>query len=267
MAGLYVLDALEPAEREQIRVHLSTCPQAHAEIQELGGVVPAVAALAGPVESPPELKARVMAAIAAEPRSATAPADGASAVGEGIQVSTRRPVSRGSSASPVRAITWRAPAWASWGAAVAAVVVLAVVGVWALGVQSRAEEAAHRDAIVSEAVAAFARPGSSVAILRPSASGTSTGTGFAAVTADGTAYVVMVGLPQAPSGKTYQAWFIRDNVPTSAGVMTADRDGYAVVTNDTPPDGVEVVALTVEPIGGSAQPTSEPFAVGEVQPV
>jgi anti-sigma-K factor RskA len=157
--------------------------------------------------------------------------------------------------------------WASWGAAIAAVLVLAVVGVWALGVQSRADEATRRDAIVSAAITAISQPGSSIAVLRPSGTGTTSGTGFAAVSADGTAYVVMVGVPEAPSGRIYQAWFIRDNQPSSAGLMTVDRDGYAVLTNASPPAGAQVIALTVEPAGGSALPTSDPFALGEVRSV
>jgi anti-sigma-K factor RskA len=138
--------------------------------------------------------------------------------------------------------------------------------VWAFGLQSRADEAGRRDAIVSEAIATFSQPGSSVAVIRPSGTGTTSGSGFAAVSAGGKAYLVMVGLPEAPSGMTYQAWFIRDNQPTSAGLMTVDQDGYAVITNASPVAGAQVVALTVEPAGGSVQPTSDPFAVGEVRP-
>ena len=262
LAGLYVLDALEPAEREAVRAHLATCAEAHAEIRELGGVLPALASTLEPVDSPPDLKARVMAAVAAEPRDTAV-----AAVGDGVSAPRQRPVfAERPPQAPDRA-AWRRPAWASWGAAVAAVLVLAVVGVWALGIQARADEAARRDAILSEAVAAFSQPGSSVAVLRPSGTGTTSGSGFAAVTADGKAYLVMVGLPEAPTDKTYQAWFIRDNQPTSAGLMTVDQDGYAVMTNASPPAGIQVVALTVEAAGGSDQPTSEPFALGEVRPV
>jgi anti-sigma-K factor RskA len=49
--------------------------------------------------------------------------------------------------------------------------------------------------------------------------------------------------------------------------MTVDDDGYAVMTNASPLAGVHVVALTVEPVGGSDQPTSAPFALGEVRTV
>jgi anti-sigma-K factor RskA len=267
LAGLYVLDALEPDEREHVREHVATCSQAHAEIRELGGVVPAISVMAPPVESPRELKSRVLAAIAAEPRPVGARRTAEAPIDEGEAVSPRRPVFAERAPRPVARGVWRPPVWASWGAAIAAVLVLAVVGVWALGLQGRADQAARRDAIVSEAIAAFSQPGSSVAVIRPSGTGTTAGNGFAAVTAEETAYLVMVGLPQAPAGQTYQAWFIRDNQPTSAGLMTVDDDGYAVIANTNPLAGVQVVALTVEPAGGSDQPTSDPFALGEVRSV
>jgi anti-sigma-K factor RskA len=268
LAGLYVLDALEPEERERIRAHLATCNEAHEEIRELGGVVPAVAAMATPVESPPELKNRVMAAIAAEARAASAPLTAEPLVAQREAATPRRPIVANERAPlPAERSAWRPPVWASWGTAVAAVLVLAVVGVWGLGLQARADEVARRDAVVSQAIAAFSAPGSSVAVLRPSGTGTTSGNGFAAVTAEGTAYLVMVGLPKAPAGKTYQAWFIRDNQPASAGLMTVDNDGYAVMTNASPLAGVQVVALTVEATGGSDQPTSDPFAVGEVRTI
>lgn len=266
LAGLYVLDALEPREREAVQAHLSTCSQAHAEIRDLGGVVPALASMAAPVDAPAELKARVLAAIASEPRAASAARATQPSADQGVAVS-RRPVFADRPLVGVERAAWRPPVWASWGAAVAAVLILAVIGVWALGVQSRADEAARRDVVVAEAIAAFSQPGSSVALLRPSGSGTTAGTGFAAVTADGRAYVVMIGLPEAPTGQTYQAWFIRDDQPTSAGLLTVDRDGYAVLTNSSPLAGVQVVALTLERAGGSAQPTSAPFALGEVRTV
>ena len=42
MAGAFVLGALEPADEAAVRAHLSTCDDAHAEIAELGGVLPAL---------------------------------------------------------------------------------------------------------------------------------------------------------------------------------------------------------------------------------
>ena len=40
LAALYVLGALEAADMASVREHLATCPESHAEFEELGGVVP-----------------------------------------------------------------------------------------------------------------------------------------------------------------------------------------------------------------------------------
>ena len=56
MAGSFVLGALDPAEETSVRAHLETCTDAHAEIGELGGVLPALAESVPVVEPPAGLK-------------------------------------------------------------------------------------------------------------------------------------------------------------------------------------------------------------------
>jgi anti-sigma-K factor RskA len=116
---------------------------------------------------------------------------------------------------------------------------------------------------LSQAIAALSEPGSTVAVLQ--GSGSAAGArGFAAFPADGGAHVVLVDLPQAPAGQTYQAWYIADGAPTSAGLMAVGSDGYAVLADDEPLPGTEIFAVTLEPAGGSPQPTSDPIIVGEL---
>jgi hypothetical protein len=66
LAGAFVLGALEPAEDAAVRAHLATCDQAHAEIAELGGVLPVLAESVPVVEPSAALKGRIMAAAAAD---------------------------------------------------------------------------------------------------------------------------------------------------------------------------------------------------------
>jgi len=65
--------------------------------------------------------------------------------------------------------------------------------------------------------------------------------------------------PPAP-GTVYQMWLINDKGPKSAGTM--DAKNVAPSTTAVLPDlgDSQVLAFTVEPPGGSAQPTSAPFA-------
>lgn len=57
-------------------------------------------------------------------------------------------------------------------------------------------------------------------------------------------------------GHVYQLWAIVDGSPTSVGVLE-DKDAGASM--DMPATGTEV-AITVEPVGGSEQPTTDPIA-------
>ena len=63
LAGLFVLDALEPSLRRAVAAHIGACPDAHLEFDELGSVLPALTLLVEPIEAPPALRARVMTAV------------------------------------------------------------------------------------------------------------------------------------------------------------------------------------------------------------
>jgi anti-sigma-K factor RskA len=220
-------------------------------------LAPALASMVEPVSAPPQLKDRVLAAYAVETASSATPA--------------KMPGRFSTTDSPRQTVPaqtvpsrrgWQMPRWAGWATAAAAVLVLAVVGVYALGLQSQLRATEEQAALLSDAIAAYAAPGSQTAVLRDT---NGAGVGFAAVSTDGTAYVVASGLEPAPTGKTYQAWFIADGTPISAGLASVGPDGLMVMSNDQPAPGTTAVALTLEPSGGSAQPTSAPFVVGELQ--
>lgn len=73
-------------------------------------------------------------------------------------------------------------------------------------------------------------------------------------------------LPSAPQGRTYQLWGIpAGQSPVSLGTFNTDSSG-SVRASFSVPAGVtiSVGAVTEEPAGGSPQPTSPPFLVGQV---
>lgn len=64
------------------------------------------------------------------------------------------------------------------------------------------------------------------------------------------------GLPPVPPGKTYQLWWIAEGQPVSAGIFAVDETGSASVEIDaSPPEDIDLWAVTVEPAGGVPQPT------------
>jgi hypothetical protein len=250
LAGLYVLDALEAAEHALVRAHLASCAQAHAEIAELGGVVPALAALIEPMPAPGALKTRVFAALTPAPVPLPFP--------ERTATETRD--------LPPRYVDFGQPRFrrvVSWSAALAAVLVIAVLGAWSMVLQSRANQAEQRTAVIADAIRVMTQPGSSVALLHGTGEAAAA-TGIAPFPAEGSRYVVLVGLPPAPDGKTYQAWYLADGHPSSAGLVTVGLDGYAVLTGVPRLPGADQFALTIEVAGGALQPSSAPIVAGEL---
>jgi anti-sigma-K factor RskA len=72
--------------------------------------------------------------------------------------------------------------------------------------------------------------------------------------------LVMNNVAPPQPGTVYQMWLIDDKGPESAGTM--DAKAVAPSTTAVLPDlgDSQTLAFTVEPPGGSAQPTSPPFA-------
>ncbi len=78
----------------------------------------------------------------------------------------------------------------------------------------------------------------------------------------GKAAITVQGLPPAPEGQTYQVWYLGpDGAASSAGLFGVDADGsgQALLTGDA--SSAAKVAMTVEPTGGSVQPTTDPLVV------
>ncbi|MDI2028887.1 anti-sigma factor [Saccharopolyspora sp. TS4A08] len=75
----------------------------------------------------------------------------------------------------------------------------------------------------------------------------------------GSAAFLTADMPAAPADRTYQLWFIGGAGPTSAGVLPSAPTGEPLMT--AMPADARQLAVTVEPRGGSAQPTTEPIMV------
>jgi anti-sigma-K factor RskA len=75
----------------------------------------------------------------------------------------------------------------------------------------------------------------------------------------GKSAIVANDLPALPSDKTYELWYIRGGQATPAGTMTAADSGstWRVLTGTM--KAGDTVGVTVEPRGGSDQPTTTPI--------
>ena len=73
------------------------------------------------------------------------------------------------------------------------------------------------------------------------------------------AVITTEDMTSAPSGKDYELWFIEGDEFVSAGLMPDEPDQTVVL--DGSAGAAAAVGITVEPEGGSKQPTSDPIAV------
>lgn len=236
LTGAYALHALPEDERREFERHLGDCEACTQEVRELS----ATAARLGlaVAESPPrELRARVLAEITTV-RQET-PSHG-------------RPGRTGGGGRTGR---WSAFALA---ACIAAAAAFGGVAVWQNQVAQDARQEANRANQQNEQLAQ---------VLSAPDAKTSSGelTGGARGTVvvsqqENRAVFLASGMERPPSGKVYQIWFNDEGTMRSAGLMDPSASDDAVLL-DGPVDRATGMGITVEPAGGSAEPTSDPVAL------
>lgn len=80
----------------------------------------------------------------------------------------------------------------------------------------------------------------------------------------GNRWVVTANLPPAPEGKVYQLWFVTPEAKISAGLIRPNRAGHGFEILQFPSDvgPLAAAAITLEPEGGSEQPTMPIYVLG-----
>ena len=274
LAPLYVLDALEPAEAASIRDHLATCTDPHAELAELGGVVPYLAESLEPLEPPAAVGERIAAAVQADLRARARDDSAAARLVEGYGAAVpaeaavrEAPAPAGqpvdlAAARATRAARRPRPAW-RWLLEAAAVIALVGVVGWDLVLQGQLDATRRQADLLSSALATAAQAGSVTATLQGTgpAAGAS---GFVVAGTGGTNYMVVSGLPDPGAGRTYQAWYLKGQTAVSAGTFALGAQGITVVGMSATAGPVSAVALTIEPAGGSDHPTSQPIVLADL---
>jgi len=227
LAGAYAFGALDADEERLVAAHLSSCPRPHAEVRDGVALAGGLADGLQPVGPSAQLRARLMASVAATPQASAPrrPADAA-----------RRPRLR-----------WPAPRLS------AALATAAVVVAIAFGIRSvQLEQEAERSEAVAEAFAA------AEAIYRVAGDA---GTGWLLETGDRPVFVA-ADVASLPAGRLYQLWLIDPaGQPVSAGTLTPAGDpALSLVRVERPLTGYATFAVTVE-ARREDQPTSEPVMV------
>ena len=260
LAASFVLDALEPEEMAAVREHLATCEQPHDELVELAGVVPALAASVPLVEPPASLKARVMAAAAADLEARQIAADSTAIETDSTTIEAAAP--RRPADEVVRPIQRRPSRLGAWALGLAAVIAIVALGAWNASLQRQLDDAQAYQQQVTAVLDAARQPGALTAVLRSEdATGPS---GFAAVTPDGVARIAMRGLAPTSGSEVYEAWVIAaDGVPVALGELQLRQGGVGYLeAGGLPAESGIVLALTREPGPDSTAPSTAPISAG-----
>ena len=267
LAAGFVLGSLDPKEMAFVREHLATCDQPHPELEELGSVLPALAASVVQVGPPATLKDRILVAAAAEQAraaQATGPARDATLARETAPARDAAPPSPAGRPARLGFLdVFRRPAWAAAG--MAAVLAVGLLGAWNARLQSQLQDAAAYRAGVAAVLGTAAAPGGRLAVLTAATGGAAAG--IAALGADGHVALAMRDLDPTTGAEVYEAWVIgADGRPIPVGSFQVGEAGSGILSASI--SGVSesvVVALTREPGPGATAPTLPILAQGQVR--
>ncbi|MFI6941207.1 anti-sigma factor domain-containing protein [Streptomyces sp. NPDC050418] len=232
--GAYVLHALSPAERTEFERHLAACGACEQEVAELAATA-ARLGLAVAVAAPERMRDDVLRRITTVRQDPP-------------QVPVR---------TKVRGWTRTAPRWAL-AACLAVAAAFGGVAVWQYqagrDAMTTAREAEARAAELAEVLAA---PDAKVAV--GSLGDGARGTVIVSRERDRAAFIA-AGLPKPPDGKVYQLWFDDGDAMRPAGLLSGQGSDRTVLL-DGKIGGATGMGITVEPAGGSPQPTTDPVGL------
>jgi len=243
LTGVYALDAIDdPAERTRFEHHLRRCQQCATEVRGMSETATRLAFAASRL-APPQLRGRVLTAVA---RTRQLPP----------RVDDHR-----SSARP-RPVPRPRLAWVAAAACLVVAIALAITLVNAerqlhrsRTAESRLEQVRARE----QKIAALLTAPDTRAITHRTPSGLVTTVVFSLQRH--TMLVSPTKLPPLPAGKIYQLWLIGKTQTRSAGLLPAARFRSLPTVLVSDVTAGDTFGLTVEPAGGTRQPTTTPLVL------
>lgn len=214
----YAMDTLDPQQRAAADQHLAECAECRAEVAEFTELTAGLAMAVTPVQPPPALRATLMEQISHTPQ------ENVRSIGSARPGKRRRYLV----------------------AAAAAAVLVAGGG--------------------AATVALWPQPNAPISAVQQVESAPDAKT-YTSALGDGSMRIVtsqtlgrsiirLENVPTVATDKTYQAWFLGDTGPVSAGLVPPGQD---VVMKGSVRSATGA-AVTVEPAGGSKQPTTTPVS-------
>ncbi|MGZ9935142.1 anti-sigma factor [Streptomyces sp. NC-S4] len=231
LAAPYALDALDPGERAEFDAHLAGCDGCRQDVADFLATAARLAAAAA--QAPPAaMKQRTMS--------------------EADRVRQLPPRLPATSPAAVRGTLRRRALPVALAASLVAAASFAGLAAWQ-NQESRhyAQQARQVEQHLAAVSGVLAAPDARTAHGRADNGALTT---VVASDRQNRAVFTATGLPAPAPGKTYQLWLGHDGTMRPAGFV--HQDGTVLMDGDAA--GADAVGLTLEPAGGSAQPTTAP---------
>ncbi|WP_328338765.1 anti-sigma factor [Streptomyces violaceus] len=232
-AGAYVLHALPADEEAAFEKHLAGCAPCRAEVDQLSGAAVEMGAAETSTPSA-EMRRRVLDRIAAVPQDRSVAAESR----------RRRRRQRGLRLALA--------------ASLAAAAALGGIAWWQSSEADTArEQSAEEHAEYRQLADVVTAPDATISTEELAHGGTAS---VVASRAEGQSAFIASGLPRLTDDLIYQLWYARPGEFRPAGLVSG-AGGRQVHVLDGRLGGATFVCVTVEPAGGSRQPTTDPVGV------
>ncbi|HEY7143825.1 MAG TPA: anti-sigma factor [Streptosporangiaceae bacterium] len=231
LTGAYALDAVDGPERDRFEHHLSRCRPCDLEVRGLAQTTTGLA-MAAAIAPPPQLRERVLAAIA---------------------VTRQAPPAAEHHPDPAARPSWL-PRLAT-GVAAASLAVAVALGLVQRSTQHDLDQARAQNQAIAAVLTA---PDARIATQATTDGGTAT---VVVSRAEQKIVFTTAGLPPLPASQVYELWLMGPRHNRPAGLLPAPSAGK------TPPllaSGLvpgDRIGVTIEPAGGTSRPTSSPIVL------
>lgn len=236
-SGSYALGALSAEERAAFEAHLAGSEDARTETTGLSDTAVLLGLAVPPVTPPPSLKASIMAQLDDTPQLPAvdaAPAPGPAELRARSRWSQRPLIALASAAA-----------------------VLGLIAGGGIVATSLVQQGQYQQQAATIAEITAAADSQRRTVELPDGSATLVWSGELASSA-----LIVDGLEPLPGHQVYELWYIGEDGARPAGTFTADGSQTSRVLEGDMRAG-DVIGVTIEPRGGSEQPTTDPVLVIE----
>ncbi len=243
--AFYAMGTLTTSEKAQVEAYVASRPEAMGRLNEMIDAVSALPHMAAPMQPSNAVKERLMGRVRAD-------AGNRSAAASRTRVASRPRFGFGSGLA--------------YAIAVLSLLVAFGVGMWGLSIRNEVVRLRGQVAVLQQQVqmqrtvlAELSSPHAQLFAISgtehdPQAKGQ-----LIADPSTGSSVLVVSGLKSLEAGMTYEFWLIKDDKAAPAGLFKVGEQGQGVlqVTQSFTSEAYNAIGVSIEPAGGSQQPTGD----------